>query len=456
MIDETRVQLLNDLELNRRGKYVLYWMQASQRAKFNHALEFAIARANEMGLSLIVCFGLMDDYPEANERHYAFMIEGLREVEADLRGRRIKLVVKRGSPAKVALHYAKRASIVVCDSGYTRHQKRWREEVGAGARCSVIQVESDVVIPVETVSDHQEFAARTIRPKIHKLLARYLAPLAASRIKHASLASSVTGDLDLSTAIDQLKLDRTVARSSHFVGGRRAALARLDEFIRTKLQGYADGRNEPVAAQTSTMSPYLHFGNISPIEIALRVRDSGKGSAEDRASYLEELIVRRELGVNFVYYSAKYDSFDALPRWAKQTLRQHARDRRPVTYSLAQLESSATHDPYWNAAQTQMTRTGFMHNYMRMYWGKKIIEWTRSPRKAFEIALHLNNRYFIDGRDPVSYQNVAWLFGLHDRPWGPARKIFGTVRYMNEAGLRRKFDMDAYVRSVQALQSSEE
>jgi deoxyribodipyrimidine photo-lyase len=199
------------------------------------------------------------------------------------------------------------------------------------------------------------------------------------------------------------------------------------------------------------MSPYLHFGQISPIEIALRIRSAQHGSVRDRQSYLEELIVRRELDFNFVHYCAKYDSFDGLPAWASKTLTQHARDPRPTRYSLRDLESARTHDPYWNAAQLQMVRTGFMHNYMRMYWGKKIIEWTPSPRKAFRIAQHLNNKYFIDGRGPTAYANVAWLFGLHDRPWGPARKIFGTVRYMNEAGLLRKFDMDAYIKFVAEL-----
>ncbi|CAN5654335.1 deoxyribodipyrimidine photo-lyase [soil metagenome] len=453
MISSARIARLND-KPERVEKYVLYWMQASQRAVLNHALEHAIAGANRLDLPLVVCFGLMDDYPEANERHYAFMLEGLRDVAADLSARRIKFVVKRGSPPHVALHYARHAAIMVCDRGYARHQKRWREEVADGARCPVVQAESDVVVPVEAVSDHAEFAARTIRPKIHKRLDQYLKPLAASQINQSSLSLRISGDIEVTNpdlVLRKLKLDRAVKRSTHFHGGHRAAKMVLDRFIRTKLDGYAEGRNEPAAAHTSTLSPYLHFGNISPVEIALRVQKSKKGSKHDRDSFLEELIVRRELDMNFVQFNARYDSFDGLPNWAKKTLTKHARDRRPIVYSLRQLEAAQTHDRYWNAAQMQMTRSGFMHNYMRMYWGKKIIEWSRSPRKAFETALHLNNKYFIDGRDPASFANIAWLFGLHDRPWGPARKIFGTVRYMNEAGLLRKFDMDAYVRLVDAV-----
>jgi deoxyribodipyrimidine photo-lyase len=380
MIDASRIQQLNDRPANSRGQYVLYWMQASQRVAFNHALEYAIGRANKLDRPLIVCFGLMDDYPEANERHYAFMIEGLRDVEAALRDRQIKFVVKHGSPSSVALHYAERAAIVVCDRGYTRHQRRWRDDVADRATCAVVQVESDVVIPVETTSDHQEFAARTIRPKIHSRLDGYLKPLAASQIRNASLQTKVNGDIDLRTALRKLKLDRSVPISTYFTGGQRAARKLLDIFIRSKLNGYADGRNEPAAGQTSTLSPYLHFGQISPIEIALRVRGAKHGTPRDRESFLEELIVRRELDFNYVHYCAKYDSFDGLPAWAKKTLAQHARDHRPVTYTLAQLEAAQTHDRCWNAAQLQMVRTGYMHNYMRMYWGKKIIEWTRSPK----------------------------------------------------------------------------
>jgi deoxyribodipyrimidine photo-lyase len=382
------------------------------------------------------------------------MIQGLADVNADLCARQIKFVVGHGMPTRIALRYARSAAMIVCDRGYTRHQTLWRDEVADGAKCPVVQVESDVVIPVETVSDHAEFAARTIRPKIYRAWDEYLAPVKASPIKHAALSMRIAGDIDITDpdrALKELKLDRSVKQSTHFDGGQRAARKLLNRFLHTRLQDYAKRRNEPAAGQTSTLSPYLHFGNISPIEIALRVRQSKCGSQADRDSFLEELIVRRELDINFVHYNNRFDSFDGLPNWAKKTLRDHESDERPIVYTARQLEAAQTHDPFWNAAQQQMTRTGFMHNYMRMYWGKKIIEWTRSPRRAYEIALQLNNKYFIDGRDPVSFANIAWLFGLHDRPWGPARKIFGTVRYMNEAGLRRKFDMDAYVSMVESL-----
>ena len=451
MVSETRLRRLNDHE-PRPGRYVLYWMQASQRTRFNHALEHAIERANALNLPVVVGFGLMDDYPEANLRHYAFMLQGLRDVKRALAGRGMALVVRRGQPAEVALSLAEEAALLVCDRGYLRHQVTWRDQVADRATASVVEVESDVVVPVEQTSEKLEFAARTIRPKIHRHLEENLSPLPAEKVKRDSLGLKLPSDIDAERAemaLEGMKLDRSVGVSPSFIGGQEEAQRRLKAFVRDKLPGYAEGRNEPAAGQTSTMSAFLHFGQISPIDIALEVRASNAPKA-DRDAYLEELIVRRELSVNFVTHNGQYDRYDGLPAWAKQTLAEHRRDKRPALYSLADLEAGRTADSYWNAAQHEMTKTGFMHNYMRMYWGKKIIEWSSSPQEAFEAALHLNNKYFLCGRDPNSYAGVGWLFGLHDRPW-QERPVFGKIRYMNAAGLERKFDIDAYVRKVEQL-----
>jgi deoxyribodipyrimidine photo-lyase len=459
MIHDSRVQPLNDEPADLKGRYVLYWMQASQRVGFNHALEYAIREANARSLPVIVCFGLMDGYPEANERHYAFVLQGLRDVEAALRKRGIKFVVKHGDPPDVALRYAKHAALVVCDRGYLRHQRQWRDAVADKAGKRVVQIESDVVVPVETASDHDEFAARTIRPKITKRLSEYLVNLPPTRVRCPSLSMRIAGDIDVKNverSLAKLKIDRSVGRVTRFDGGEAAARKLLAKFVRGKLASYVEGRNEPAAHATSTMSPYLHFGQISPVEVALAVRNAKDVPAADRQAYLEELVVRRELSVNHVLYNPRYDSFDGLPDWAKKTLAARGKDKRYHVYSRAQLDAAETHDPWWNAAQREMVATGFMHNYMRMYWGKKILEWTRSPRAAFETTLYLNNKYFLDGRDPNAYANVAWIFGLHDRPWGPARPVFGTVRYMNAAGLERKFDMDAYARSVDRMAADEQ
>ena len=224
----------------------------------------------------------------------------------------------------------------------------------------------------------------------------------------------------------------------------------MGRFFRWHLPGYADARNDPADPQCSTLSPYLHFGQISPVEVARKAQRATGASDSDKAAFLEELIVRRELAVNFVHYHAHYDRFQCLPDWAQKTLADHAGDERPVRYSRADLERAGTEDEYWNAAMTEMLKTGYMHNYMRMYWGKKILEWSDTPETAFSTALYLNNKYFLDGRDPNSYANVAWIFGLHDRPW-QERPIYGKVRYMNASGLERKFDIQEYCRWVRSL-----
>jgi len=456
VIHERRIQHLNGKQPS-DGSYVLYWMQQSQRVRFNHALEYAIRGANASDRSLVVGFGLMDDYPEADERHYSFMLEGLQEVERDLGERKIKFVVRFGAPDDVALELAKRAALVVCDRGYLRHQRRWRERVASEVGCPVVQVESDIVVPVEVASDKQETAARTLRPKIERQRDDFLSGLSPTSPIKDSRRLSITGDVDLSDVpglLRRLNLDGDVKPVKRLRGGSSKARRRLAAFLRHRLEGYDERRNEPSEWHSSFMSPYLHFGQISPVEIALKVRDARGGAEEDHDAYLEELIVRRELAINFVYYHEDYDSYESLPRWARETLGEHRTDPREHVYTRSQLEAAETHDAYWNAAMREMVHTGFMQNYMRMYWGKKILEWCRTPEYAYRTALYLNNKYFLDGRDASSYANVAWCFGLHDRGW-TERAVFGKVRYMNDRGLERKFDMDAYIEQVDRLVDEE-
>ena len=453
MLHQERIQSLNDSEARSKSRYVLYWMQQAQRVRTNHALAHAIELANERGLPVVVGFGLMDDYPEANLRHYAFMLEGLAEVARELEQRRIRFVIRHGSPDRVALDLAEDAAIVVCDRGYLRHQRDWRETVAAEAGIPVVQVESDVVVPVEVASDKAEFGARTIRPKIERRLDDYLVALDEPKPAESALELELKSDFDpadVDGTLKKLKLDDRVGRVERFKGGASQARRRLERFIDEKLEGYADGRNEPVARQCSELSPYLHFGQISPLDLALAAKASKGVGKEDRASFLEELIVRRELAMNFVAFTADYDSFSMLPAWARKTMAEHEDDEREHLYSEKELEAGETHDPYWNAAMREMRVSGYMHNYMRMYWGKKIIEWSKSHEEAFATTLKLNNRWFLDGRDPASYANVGWLFGLHDRAW-TERPVFGKLRYMNANGLKRKFDIDAYVKWTKTL-----
>jgi deoxyribodipyrimidine photo-lyase len=449
-VEATRIQTLREGSPDDAGSYVFYWMQQSQRAAYNPALEYAIKLANERDQAVVVGFGLYERYPDASERAFAFLLEGLAETAEALADRRIKLVLRRGRPDRVALELARDASLIVCDRGYLRHQRRWRAEVARRARCGVFQVEGDVVVPVEEVSDKVEHAARTIRPKIQKLRDQHIEALRPTAPAKSSLPLHVTGDFDPGkpdAAIRELRVDRTIARVRRFRGGTSEARRRLTGFLRHDLPGYADARNDPANPNASRLSPYLHFGQISPVEIARKVQSSKGTARRDREAFLEELVVRRELAVNFVEFEEHYDSFRCLPHWARKTLSEHVEDHRPERYTAKQLERAETGDRYWNAAMKEMKKTGYMHNYMRMYWGKKLLEWCNTPEYAYRTALALNNRYFLDGRDPASYANVAWIFGLHDRAWGE-RPIFGKVRYMNAQGLERKFDVDAYVRWV--------
>ncbi len=448
-IQAERVVELNDRE-PASGRYVGYWMQQSQRAEFNPALEYAVHRANELELPLVVAFGLMDDYPEANLRHYHFLLQGLADVERGLAKRKILFVVRRGSPDDVALELAADAAVLVCDRGYQRHQRQWRERVAREARCPVVQVEGDVVVPVELVSDKAETAARTIRPKLTQHLDRFLVPLPTTTLRATTRPRVGSGEdlSDVDRLAGSLDLDRSVAPVPWFTGGTTAGKQTLRRFLKDRFAQYSEHRNQPQTDDVSHMSKYLHYGQLSPVWIALQIKQSGGGENVD--DYLEELIVRRELPMNYVYFQPGYDAFAGLPEWARRTLAEHADDERQHSYTRGQLEDAATHDPYWNAAMRELKHTGYMHNHMRMYWGKKILEWSNSPQTAFRTTLYLNNRYFLDGRDANSFANVAWIFGAHDRGW-TERAVFGKVRYMNAEGLERKADPSAYVAKVDAM-----
>lgn len=446
-----------------KGGYVLYWMQQSQRAEFNPALDYAVLEANRMGLPLVVVFGLTRRYPEATLRHYAFMLEGLAETRAALADRGIRMAVLRGHPPDVALSAGKRAAAIVCDRGYLRHQREWRQAVARAAACPVIQVEGDAVVPVETVYPKAAYSARILRPRIQALLEEGLFPPEPVEVR---VPSTGWGGLDLedpevvlsplTALLDALEFDGPrVPPSPVFTGGTSEARRRFTAFLDSALPVYDRHANQPQLDDVSRISPYLHFGQVSPLWLALQVAAVRREHPEGAAAFLEQLVVRRELSINHVTYTGGYDRFDALPSWARKSLLAHRGDERPVLYGDAVLERAETHDPYWNAAMKEMVHTGFMHNYMRMYWGKKVLEWSRSPEEAFIRLLRMNNTYFLDGRDPNSYAGVSWIFGLHDRPW-KERPVFGTVRYMAASGLERKCDIRAYVRRIEALVSGRE
>ncbi len=451
MIEETRIRYLNNADVL-QGRYVLYWMQAAQRSEYNHALEYAITAANKLKLPVAAMFGVTDGYPEANLRHYTFMFEGLADVRQALAKRGIQLVVLHKSPEKAVVEMAKDAAMVVVDAGHTRIQRQWRRDAAKEAGCGMVEVETNLIVPIREVSDKENYSAGTLRPRINKQLTEYMVPVKHGKVKYDSLGMKFKGikcfDIsDIDKALAKLDIDRSVGAVEQYKGGTIEAKKRLADFLKNKIDNFADKRNDPSLDYCSGLSPYLHFGQISPLYVALKAAET---DSVGKDSFLEELIVRRELSFNFVYYNRDYDKYECLPPWARNTLRFHGSDKREYVYSLEQLEKGLTHDVYWNAAQMEMVLTGKMHGYMRMYWGKKILEWSKSPRQAYEAALYLNNKYELDGRDPNGYAGVAWCFGKHDRAWSE-REIFGKVRYMNAAGLKRKFDVEAYVSKVEKL-----
>lgn len=433
----------------RNGRYVLYWMQSSHRACANLALECAIEKANALGIPVLACFCFDLAYPGANQRHFQFLAEGLIAVGRALEEKDIQLILMRGTPEESIHDLASDAALVVTDTGYLALHRKWREAVAHQISCPLIQVEDNVVVPVKTASGKEEWSAGTIRMKIHRLMTRFLEPVEPSRADFSSLSLD-TGGLayDEARSFPGQAADRSVTPSTLYTGGEDEASRRLTSFISDDLDRYPALRSDPALNVLSNVSPYLHYGQISPVWIAQRVLESGRAGAD---AFLEELIVRRELSMNFVTYNPHYDNFSGLPAWARETLSRHAMDPREYTYAESEFENAQTHDPFWNAAQQEMIITGKMHGYMRMYWGKKILEWSESPEEAYRIALHLNDKYELDGRDPNGYAGIAWCFGKHDRAWSE-RPVFGKLRYMNANGLRRKFDIQRYVERISALE----
>ncbi len=449
MINTHRLKALNHTELNANGSYVVYWMQASQRIIDNDALAYAIQIANAMLKPLLVYFGITGSFPEANRRHYRFMLEGIEELERELKILGIPLLVHPYGIAKGLEPLYAHMAYLVTDRAYTRTEISWRSHVAQKASCPMMMVETNVVVPVEYVSDKEEYSAATLRRKITPLIGEFVERTTREDLSIPSLGIELpyaSADLsDIPALMEELGIPDGVGECPWMHGGQLSALATLKSFIAEHLSGYDTKRNDPVNPYVSSLSPYLHFGMISPVTIYHEVMITG---LPDVAPFLEELIVRRELAMNFVRYNPQYDSYEGLPEWARKTMAKHLGDERDYCYTKDQLEKAETHDRYWNTAQKELLHLGTIHGYMRMYWGKKILEWSKTPQEAFSIALYLNNKYQMDGRDPNGFAGVSWCFGKHDRPWAE-RAVFGMVRYMNDKGLQRKFKMEGYIQRIE-------
>jgi deoxyribodipyrimidine photo-lyase len=452
-----RVTIYHPGTCNPEGKHILYWMQRAQRGYENAALNAAIDLGNALDLPIIVVF-VITDFGAANLRHYTFMLEGIAVVSRDLQARGISFIIRRGKPVEQILHAAKElyAEAIISDECELRTPRAWRDELKKQTTVPFACVDADVVVPSK-LFPKEEWAARTLRPKLLRLLPTYLQPVIDLEPKHKlRIPPCDAGDTGNPLSyLTTLKIDRSVGPSDYFHGGQDDGKRRLRLFMEDRLARYSQQRNHPEVEGTSELSAYLHFGQISVQQIAWNINHyippSIEGESihydEGKAAFLEELIVRRELAINFVLRNVYYDELEGCPQWGKETLRKHALDPRTWNYSLEELEYAQTHDELWNASQREMVESGRMHGYMRMYWAKKILEWVEDPAVAFHYAVYLNDKYEIDGRDANGYTGIAWAIGgKHDRPWGPERPIFGLVRYMSLGGMQRKFDTQAYMK----------
>lgn len=436
--------------------YTLYWMQAALRCRFNPALEKAAAHARQSNTPLAVLFFLQRQYPRSGPRSFAFLKEGLEEAANDLQARGIAFYICE-EPPESALPRISGGGPVFTETTVLPAGRQMRRKVKA-AGVTLVETEANLVVPPAAVSQKEEYSAATLRRRITPLIPHYLTledEVRGFPPWNKGAEAALTAGLSPVVLLSGFPGDFPEASASPvFRGGTRRAEDRLEGFLAACLDGprrhYSTDARDPAAEATSTLSPYLHFGMISPRYIALRVRQKAREGAgetgREAEAFLEQLIVRRELAANFTLYNPDVFQYEsAVPSWARQTLALHAADPRPYLYSREELEQAATHDPAWNAAQQQMRETGFMHNYMRMYWGKKVMEWSPSPREAFERLHYLNDTYLLDGRDFNGWTGIAWCFGRHDRPWGE-RAVFGKTRYMNYQGLKRKFKIDEYIR----------
>jgi deoxyribodipyrimidine photo-lyase len=428
---------------------VLYWMSRDQRCEDNWALLYGQELALSRKAPLAVVFCLVEDFLGATARQYDFMIRGLIETSVSLSRKSIPFFLRVGEPSIEIPRMVGRlkAGALVTDFDPLRIKCHWKKSVAGRIKIPFMEVDAHNIVPCRAASSKREWGAYTMRPKINRLLHEFLVPFP-KLIRHPfSLSGSgEPGSLSRISKTAKLRLDKSVPPVPSIDSGPKAAQRRLKRFIKSGLSGYGADRNNPVMNGQSGLSPYLHFGQLSPQRAALDILSANVDPLQ-KEIFLEELIVRRELADNFCHYNPDYDSVLSFPAWAAQSLEAHRKDPREYRYKDRQFEEGDTHDPLWNAAQMEMVRTGKMHGYMRMYWAKKILEWSENSEQAMETAIRLNDRYELDGRDPNGYAGIAWsIGGVHDRAWGE-RPVFGKVRYMSAGGCRKKFDTDEYIRN---------
>ncbi len=446
MVNPKRIRLLQKGEF-KKGP-IVYWMSRDQRLHDNWAVYFAQQLANEKKENFCIVFCLVPNFLEATIRQYGFMLKGLQELEEEAGKYNIPFFLLTGNPENEIPKFIKEKNIsnLISDFDPLKIKRIWKRNVARKIDIPFYEVDAHNIVPCLHVSSKLEFAAYTIRPKINKNLLEFLDdyPELKKQKKSESLASS---RIDLEIIKSNLKINFDVKEVDWIKPGSNQALKMLEDFLNNKFENYSEERNDPNKNAQSNLSPYLHFGQISSQRVAIEIKLLN-GNPESEKSFLEELIIRKELSDNFCYYNPDYDNFNGIHQWAQKTLNEHRNDKREYVYSLKEFEEAKTHESLWNAAQKELVFKGKMHGYMRMYWAKKILEWSSSPEVALKIAIYLNDKYELDGRDPNGYVGCAWAIGgVHDRAW-VERKIFGKIRFMNLNGAKRKFDVDTYINSI--------
>jgi len=455
------------------GRCVLLWVQRAKRTAGNPALNLAADLAHALDLPIFAVFALVESYPSATLRAYTFLGEALDELPAAFAARGIGWQLRIGAPGTVIPQAASElgAAIVVTDQDTMPLGRKWRTEVAQQLNVPLVAVDTDTVVPTATFPG-PEHASHTIRPKLWKRIAAdgLLDPIPAPRSVRPWTASLDPGPDPLSV-IDTFPINRAVGPSPTFRGTRSEAEQRLTAFVADHLADYAELRNFPDRRCQSMLSAYLHFGVMGPVEIArtcIDARSSSGGfisprnisvippepAVEDLSLqvFLDELITQRELAINYALRTPGFDRWQSVPEWARLSMEGHAADAKLHQYTEEQLERGETHDQLWNAAQRQMVHEGYMPNYLRMYWAKQMAYWLETPEQAFNLAIRLNDTYQLDGRDPNGYSGVAWsLGGRHDRPFPPNKPVLGLIRPMGLRGMRKKFDVDGYIRMVADL-----
>lgn len=427
---------------------VAYWMSRDQRVRDNWALIYAQECAIAMQKPLAVVFCLAPSFLGATIRQYDFMKTGLQQVEKHLERINIPFYILKGHPEETLPGFLKRFGIkmLIADFDPLNIKMAWKKTLADTVDIPFYEVDAHNIVPCRTASQKQEYGAYTIRPKIKRQLNEFLDDYPALK-NHPFLWRHSVGPINWKTLFEGLDIDCSVKSIDWIKPGEDAAMTVLEEFLSEKIHHYGELRNDPNKNCVSNLSPYLHFGHISAQRIMLEIKKKGIDRDTTSGAFEEELVIRKELSDNYCFYNRFYNSIEGLPNWAQKTLNEHTKDRRDYIYSLYEFEHGHTHDKLWNAAQMEMTTRGKMHGFMRMYWAKKILEWTESPEEAYKTAIYLNDKYELDGRDPNGYTGIAWsIGGLHDRAWNE-RRVFGKIRYMSYNGCRAKFNVDDYVKS---------